>query len=179
MDFQHYMHLALEEARKSGDEVPVGAVLVDSLGKVIASGHNLREQKSDPTSHAEIEVIRQAAATQSDWRLEGTTLFVTLEPCVMCAGAIVAARIPRVVFGAWDERMGASGSVYDVLRDGRLGTPIDVVAGILEAHCATLLKRFFSLKREFRAQVGRSKAQPVREVLERPDSANDSPHLGL
>jgi tRNA(adenine34) deaminase len=148
MDFEHFMHLALKEASHSGDEVPVGAVLVDSTGQVLASAHNLREQKSDPTSHAEIEVIRQAAAKLADWRLEGATLFVTLEPCVMCAGAIVAARIPRVVFGAWDERVGASGSIYDILRDPRLGRPVEVVAAVLEGECTELLKDFFSSRRE-------------------------------
>jgi tRNA(adenine34) deaminase len=148
MDFEHFMHLALEEARQSGDEVPVGAVLVDSTGEVLASAHNFREQKNDPTSHAEIEVIREAAAELSDWRLEGTTLFVTLEPCVMCAGAIVAARIPRVVFGAWDERVGASGSTYDILRDPRLGKPVEVVSGVLESECSGLLKEFFSSRRD-------------------------------
>ena len=142
------MHLALDEARQSGDEVPVGAVLVDDKGNVLAISHNLREQKSDPTSHAEIEVIRQAAATLQDWRLEGTTLFVTLEPCVMCAGAIVSARIPKVVFGAWDERVGASGSVYDILRDPRLGKPVEVVSAVLEAECAAVLKDFFASRRE-------------------------------
>ena len=148
MDFQHFMHLALEEARKSGDEVPVGAVLVDSVGKVLASAHNLRERKSDPTSHAEIEVIRHAAAARSDWRLEGTTLFVTLEPCVMCAGAIVAARIPRVVFGAWDDRVGASGSIYDFLRDARLGKPVEVVSSVMEEECSAVLKDFFARRRD-------------------------------
>ena len=148
MDFQHFMHLALHEARRSGDEVPVGAVLVDHQGAVLAASHNLRELKSDPTSHAEIEVIRRAAAKHQDWRLEDTTLFVTLEPCVMCAGAIVAARIPRVVFGAWDERVGASGSVYDILRDPRLGKPVEVVSAVLEAECAEVLKEFFASRRE-------------------------------
>ncbi len=142
------MHLALDEARKSGDEVPVGAVLVDNQGVVLAAAHNLREQESDPTSHAEIEVIRQSAASLKDWRLEGTTLFVTLEPCVMCAGAIVAARIPRVVFGAWDERIGASGSIYDILRDPRLGRPVEVVSAVLETECSALLREFFMSRRQ-------------------------------
>ena len=142
------MHLALAEARQSGSEVPVGAVLVDAEGRVLASAHNLREKKSDPTSHAEIEVIRAAAAKLQDWRLENTTLFVTLEPCVMCAGAIVAARIPKVVFGAWDERVGASGSIYDVLRDPRLGKPVEVVSGVLQADCSELLKDFFASRRD-------------------------------
>ena len=147
MDFEHFMHIALQVAAQSGDEVPVGAVLVSSSGEVLATAHNLREAKSDPTSHAEIEVIRKTASDLSDWRLENTTLFVTLEPCVMCAGAIVAARIPRVVFGAWDERVGAAGSIYDVLRDSRLGKPIEVIPGVLEAECSGLLKAFFEAKR--------------------------------
>ena len=141
------MHIALTTAGQSGDEVPVGAVLVNEAGEVLATAHNLREAKNDPTSHAEIEVIRKASADLSDWRLENTTLFVTLEPCVMCAGAIVAARIPRVVFGAWDERVGAAGSIYDVLRDSRLGKPVEVIPGVLEAECSALLKSFFEAKR--------------------------------
>jgi tRNA(adenine34) deaminase len=147
MDFEHFMHIALQVAAQSGDEVPVGAVLVSSSGEVLATAHNLREAKSDPTSHAEIEVIRKATSDLSDWRLENTTLFVTLEPCVMCAGAIVAARIPRVVFGAWDERVGAAGSIYDVLRDSRLGKPVEVIPGVLEAESSGLLKAFFEAKR--------------------------------
>jgi tRNA(adenine34) deaminase len=147
MDLEFLMAKALEAASQSGDEVPVGAVLVSASGEVLAIAHNLREAKSDPTSHAEIEVIRKAASDLSDWRLENTTLFVTLEPCVMCAGAIVAARIPRVVFGAWDERVGAAGSIYDVLRDSRLGKPVEVIPGVLEAECSGLLKAFFEAKR--------------------------------
>lgn len=147
MDFERFMHIALTTAGQSGDEVPVGAVLVNEAGEVLATAHNFREAKNDPTSHAEIEVIRKASADLSDWRLENTTLFVTLEPCVMCAGAIVAARIPRVVFGAWDERVGAAGSIYDVLRDSRLGKPVEVIPGVLEAECSALLKSFFEAKR--------------------------------
>jgi tRNA(adenine34) deaminase len=147
MDFENFMHLALEEARIAGEEVPVGAVLVSKEGKVLASAHNLREFKSDPTSHAEIEVIRSASSGLNDWRLEETTLFVTLEPCVMCAGAIVAARIPRVVFGAWDDRVGAAGSVYDILRDSRLGKPVEVISGVLDNDCSEALKEFFASKR--------------------------------
>jgi len=147
MDFVALMHSALEEASKAGQEVPVGAVLVDAEGQIIAAGHNLREEKNDPTSHAEIEVIREAAAKLNSWRLDNCTLVVTLEPCVMCAGAILAARIPRVVFGAWDERVGASGSIYDVLRDSRLGKPVEVIAGVLEEECSSVLRTFFSEKR--------------------------------
>ena len=147
MDLEKLMSQALEAASQSGDEVPVGAILVSASGEVLAVAHNLREAKNDPTSHAEIEVIRKASADLSDWRLENTTLFVTLEPCVMCAGAIVAARIPGVVFGAWDERVGAAGSIYDVLRDSRLGKPVEVIPGVLEAECSALLKSFFEAKR--------------------------------
>ena len=147
MDFVALMHSALEEASKAGQEVPVGAVLVDADGQIIAAGHNLREEKNDPTSHAEIEVIREAASKLNSWRLDNCTLVVTLEPCVMCAGAILAARIPRVVFGAWDQRVGASGSIYDVLRDSRLGKPVEVIAGVLEEECSSVLRTFFSEKR--------------------------------
>jgi tRNA(adenine34) deaminase len=137
------MQLALDQAKLAGDEVPVGAVLVSKSGEVLATAHNLRESKSDPTSHAEIEVIRMASARVGDWRLEDTTLFVTLEPCVMCAGAIVAARIPRVVFGAWDERVGAAGSIYDILRDSRLGKPVEVIPGVAELEARAILRNFF------------------------------------
>lgn len=141
------MRAALAEARQSGDEIPVGALLLDAHGDVLAIAHNAREAGYDPTSHAEIEVIRAVCAERSDWRLEDCTLVVTLEPCVMCAGAIVAARIPRVVFGAWDERVGAAGSLYDVLRDARLGRPVEVIAGVLETECAGVLRKFFEQKR--------------------------------
>jgi tRNA(adenine34) deaminase len=148
MDFEKLMHLAIEEAQKSGDDVPVGAVLVSSTGEVIASGYNQKELLSDPTSHAEIEALRKVAEALGDWRLEDVTLYVTLEPCVMCAGAIVAARIPRVVFGARDQKVGAAGSAYDILRDPRLGKPIEVLGGVLEKECAALLKDFFTSRRE-------------------------------
>lgn len=147
MDFTHFMHLALAEAKAARSEVPVGAVLVSEQGEVLAIAHNRRELMSDPTSHAEIEVIRQAGERLKDWRLENATLFVTLEPCVMCAGAIVAARIPRVVFGAWDERVGAAGSIYDILRDSRLGKPVEVIAGVMESDCMMILKEFFASRR--------------------------------
>jgi tRNA(adenine34) deaminase len=141
------MQLALSEAQRSGDDVPVGAIIVNSDGEVIASGHNQKEAKHDASSHAEIEAIRAAGAKLGDWRLENTTLFVTLEPCVMCSGAIVAARIPRVVFGAWDIEVGAGGSLYDVLRDSRLGPPVEVVGGLLEKEASQTVRRFFAVKR--------------------------------
>lgn len=142
------MHLALAEANKSGTDVPVGAVLVTSSGEVVATGHNQKEVSHDPSSHAEIEVLRKAGELFRSWRLEELTLVVTLEPCVMCAGAILSARIPRVVFGAFDERVGAAGSLYDVLRDPRLGKPVEVISGVLEAQCSSLLAEFFASKRE-------------------------------
>jgi tRNA(adenine34) deaminase len=147
VDVEKLMRLALEQAALAGDEVPVGAVLVDPNGKVVAVGHNRKEERSDATSHAEIEVIRAAGESLGDWRLEELTLVVTLEPCVMCAGAIVAARIPRVVFGAWDEKVGAAGSLYDLLRDARLGRPVEVQGGVLLAECSLLLEEFFSSRR--------------------------------
>ncbi len=140
-------------AASLSDDVPVGAVLIDSEGNVVARGHNEREALGDPTAHAEIVSIRAAAAALAEstgsgkWRLEDLTLVVTLEPCVMCAGAIVAARIPRVVFGAWDERVGAAGSRYDLLRDTRLGPQVEVIGGVLEADCSALLTQFFEAKR--------------------------------
>jgi tRNA(adenine34) deaminase len=144
------MRLALAEAAIAADEsgdVPVGAVLVGPDGQIMALGRNEKELHHDPSAHAEIVAIRKAALDRRDWRLEDLTLVVTLEPCVMCAGAIVAARIPRVVFGAWDERAGASGSLYDIIRDARLGRPAEVITGVLEAECSTQLREFFEAKR--------------------------------
>lgn len=136
-------HLAESE---SGD-VPVGAVLVDPDGTVVAVGKNERELTGDPTAHAEVVAIRNAAALNANWHLTDLTLVVTLEPCSMCAGAIQAARIPRVVFGAWDERVGAAGSRYDLLRDSRLGSQIEVIAGVLESECAQVIRQFFEERR--------------------------------
>lgn len=147
MDYPALMEVALAQAARSETDVPVGAVIIDAGGEVIAKAHNNREISHDPTGHAEIIAIREATAKLGDWRLENCTLVVTLEPCVMCAGAIVAARIPRVVFGAWDERVGASGSLYDILRDARLGAPVEVISGVLEDECAAQLKDFFASKR--------------------------------
>jgi len=147
MTNEELMRLAIDEAAASGVDVPVGALIVDASGQIIARAHNNREVTHDPTGHAEIIAIRQATEARQDWRLEGCTLIVTLEPCVMCAGAIVAARIPRVVFGAWDERVGASGSLYDLLRDARLGSPVEVIGGVLETQAAAQLRTFFEDKR--------------------------------
>ena len=141
------MDLAIGQAMLSGLDVPVGAVLLDSSGQVVAAAHNERELTGDPTAHAELLAIQRVGKAKGDWRLEDLTLVVTLEPCVMCAGAIVAARIPKVIFGAFDEKVGAAGSRYDLLRDSRLGNPIEVIAGVKEAECSKLLKDFFEAKR--------------------------------
>ena len=143
------MHEAIAEAalcHETGD-VPVGALVIDAAGTVIGRGHNEREGRRDPTAHAEVLALRQAAETTGDWHLTGTTLVVTLEPCPMCAGAILAARVPRVVFGAWDEKAGAAGSLYDVLRDRRLPHRAEVFGGVLEPECASLLDAFFAERR--------------------------------
>jgi tRNA(adenine34) deaminase len=139
------MRLALAEAElalATGD-VPVGAVILDADGTVLAHGRNEREKHQDPTAHAEIVAIRRAAELRADWHLTDTTLVVTLEPCVLCAGAILAARIPRVVFGAWDEKAGAAGSVYDLLRDRRLPHHVEVVPDVLAEESSALLREFF------------------------------------
>lgn len=139
------MRLALTEAELAlgTADVPVGAVVLDRNGAVLGHGRNERERDGDPTAHAEIVAIRRAAAARGDWHLDETTLVVTLEPCPMCAGAILAARIPRVVFGAWDDKAGAAGSVHDLLRDRRLPHRAEVVGGVLEEECAMLLRGFF------------------------------------
>jgi tRNA(adenine34) deaminase len=148
MDYEALMHLAIQEAQKSGIDVPVGAVIVSGLGEVLAVGHNQKEANADASSHAEIEAIRAAGEKLGNWRLEDCTLIVTLEPCVMCAGAIVASRTQKVVFGAWDAKIGAAGSLYDILRDQRLGNPVEVVGGVLEQECSELLEEFFGSRRE-------------------------------
>ena len=143
------MECALDEARAclaTGD-VPVGAVVLGPDGEVVAVGRNEREALQDPTAHAEVLALRAAAAVTGDWHLSEHTLVVTLEPCPMCAGAILAARVPRVVFGAWDPKAGASGSVYDIARDRRLPHRSEVVGGVLEDDCAALLDAFFASRR--------------------------------
>ena len=143
------MALALAEARaalETGD-VPVGAVVTDAAGQVIGVGRNERELRHDPTAHAELLAIRAASEVIGDWQLNGCTLTVTLEPCVMCAGAILAARVPTVVFGAWDDKAGAAGSVYDVLRDRRLNHRVEVIAGVEEEASVALLRTFFTARR--------------------------------
>ena len=140
---------ALADARlalATGD-VPVAAIVVGADGAVLGRGRNERELLDDPTAHAEMLAIRGAAASVHDWHLDGATIVVTLEPCVMCAGAIVAARIARVVFGAWDEKAGAAGSVYDVLRDRRLNHRVEVIAGVEADACGEVLRTFFASRR--------------------------------
>ncbi len=147
--FDEWMSLALAEAEACSEtgDVPVGALVVSDDGDVIGRGRNERELTGDPTAHAEIVAIRAAAESTGSWMLSNTTLVVTLEPCVMCAGAILAARIPVVVFGAWDEKAGAAGSVHDLLRDRRLPHRTEVHSGILEAESAELLRDFFAARR--------------------------------
>jgi tRNA(adenine34) deaminase len=141
--------LALDAARGAlgTPDVPIGAVLLDPSGAVVAAAHNAREATGDPTAHAEVLVLRAAGAALGSWQLAGCTLAVTLEPCTMCAGAIVLARVARVVFGAWDPKAGAAGSLRDVLRDRRLNHRPEVVGGVREAECAALLEGFFAGKR--------------------------------
>ncbi|WES64248.1 tRNA adenosine(34) deaminase TadA [Microbacter sp. GSS18] len=146
---QAAMERALELAAAAGEagDVPVGAVVTDADGTVIGEGRNVREVTHDPTGHAEIEAMRRAAAAIESWNLEGCTLVVTLEPCVMCAGALLQARISRLVFGAWDDKAGAAGSMYDVVRDRRLPYRAEVIGGV-EAEAATaLLRDFFADRR--------------------------------
>jgi tRNA(adenine34) deaminase len=148
-DYLEAMSQALEVAQSAlnTDDVPVGAVILDPSGKVVARGNNVREANFDPTAHAEVVALRQAAEVAQSWRLDGHTLVVTLEPCAMCAGAIAQARIKTVVFGAWDEKAGAVGSVWDVLRDPRSPHRVEVVAGVMAAECTALLQNFFQDRR--------------------------------
>ena len=143
------MRTALVEAgrtRKSGD-VPIGAVVVDANGSVVGRGHNVRERNGDPTGHAELVALRRAAEAAGQWRLSGCTLVVTLEPCTMCAGALVLARVDRLVFGAFDPKAGAVGSLWDVVRDRRLNHRPEVVGGVLAEECSALLDDFFGHRR--------------------------------
>lgn len=144
------MSAALIEANaalQTGD-VPIGAVVLDAAGTVLGTGQNRREADGDPTAHAEVLALRAAAAATGSWRLDGCTLVVTLEPCAMCAGAIVLARVPRLVFGAWDPKAGAAGSVFEILREPRLNHWVEVHGGVREAECAELLRDFFATHRQ-------------------------------
>ncbi len=148
MTHETYMRAALREAAQAGaeDEVPIGAVIVHDE-KIIAAAHNQREQLRDPTAHAEMIAITQAAQTLGDWRLEECRLYVTLEPCPMCAGAIVQARIPHVIYGAADPKAGAVDTLYQLLRDPRLNHRCETTAGLMSEECGLLLTRFFQEKR--------------------------------
>jgi len=145
-----FMLLAIEEAQLAGSigEVPIGAVITDQDNNIISSGHNLRETNQDPTAHAEIIAIRIASKKLQSWRMEGATLYVTLEPCAMCIGAIVLARISRLVFGARDPKAGAVYSVYNIGTDNKLNHSLEVKEGICETECSKLLKEFFKTLRK-------------------------------
>ncbi len=148
-DFERFMDMALGEAEKAGqgDEVPVGACLVDDAGKVLASTHNQTITLADPTAHAEILALRLAAGRIRNYRLPGTTLYVTIEPCPMCMGAIIHARIQRVVYGAADPKWGAAGSLYNLARDKRLNHQPEVIGGVRESACREMIQTFFRRKR--------------------------------
>ena len=148
VDDEHFMRLALREAERAlaHDDVPIGAVVVRD-GELIGAGHNERELRQDPTAHAEILALREAARHLGTWRLLDSVLYVTLEPCAMCAGAVVSARLPRLVYGAPDPKAGAAGSVLDVLQEPRLNHRPGVTGNILQPECAQLLKDFFAAKR--------------------------------
>jgi tRNA(adenine34) deaminase len=144
----HFMRLALKEASLAflKGEVPVGAILAKD-GKVISSSHNLREISKDPSAHAEILAIRDATKISDSWRLSGLTLYVTKEPCIMCAGALVNSRVARLVYGCRDEKAGGVDSLYRILNDKRLNHQVEVVSGVLEDECAGLLRKFFKERR--------------------------------
>lgn len=145
------MELALalgERAWREYGDVPVGAIVIDSAGSVIGQGANQRELNGDPTAHAEIVAIREASKALNSWRLDGCTLVVTLEPCAMCAGAILQSRISTLIFGAWDEKAGAVGSVVDLIRDPRALSKVEVISGVLAERSSALLKDFFAATRE-------------------------------
>ena len=129
------------------NDVPVGALVVNEKGEVLGTGHNLREESNDPSAHAEIVAMRNAATKMNNWRMDDLTMIVTLEPCAMCAGAISQSRFKRLVFGAWDEKAGAVGSVWDVIRDQRTLNKVEVVSGVLEKDCSAILTSFFEGKR--------------------------------
>ncbi|BDR52230.1 tRNA-specific adenosine deaminase [Bombiscardovia nodaiensis] len=143
------MAQALQEAARAGaqGDVPVGAVVLDSRGQVVSTGRNQREAQGDPLSHAEMEALRSAASALGTWNLSACTLLVTLEPCPMCAGAALSCHIDRIVFGAWDPKMGACGSVWDLPRDPHIGAHPEIVGGFAESDCAAVLNDFFAARR--------------------------------
>jgi len=143
------MQAALSLAKVAADkgDVPVGAIVVNEAGEILGTGQNLREQNNDPTAHAEIVALRNASEKFGSWRLDDLTIVVTLEPCAMCAGAILQSRVKRLVFAAWDEKAGAVGSVMDVIRDPRALTRVEVITGVMEKECSEVLTDFFNTKR--------------------------------
>jgi len=148
LSFEPAMRLALVAAASVGaEDVPVGAVVVDEAGDLVASAANRREASGDPSAHAEVLALRAAAAARGSWRLDGLTLVVTLEPCVMCAGAVVLSRVSRLVYGAVDPKAGAVGSLWDVVRDRRLNHRPEVVSGVLADECGQLLRAWFEARR--------------------------------
>jgi len=149
------MRAALEEASAAleHDDVPVGCVIVDAEGIELARAHNARERDTDPTAHAEVIALRDAAGKLGTWRLEGATVYVTLEPCVMCAGAMVLARVQRLVYGATDPKAGATGSLFNIVQDERLNHRLDVTRGVLADESSELLKSFFKTKRPGTAPI--------------------------
>jgi tRNA(adenine34) deaminase len=149
VDYNLIMQAALSLAKVAADkgDVPVGAIVVNDAGEILGTGQNLREQNNDPTAHAEIVALRNASEKFGSWRLDDLTIVVTLEPCAMCAGAILQSRVKRLVFAAWDEKAGAVGSVMDVIRDPRALTKVEVITGIMEKECSEVLKDFFNSKR--------------------------------
>lgn len=152
------MRAAMEQARLALPDVPIGAVVLDEDGEVIATGYNRREADGDPTAHAEILALRAAGMRRGRWHLGGCSLVVTLEPCTMCAGAAVLARLDRIVFGAWDPKTGAAGSIRNVTGDGLLNHAVDVTGGVLEAECGAMIREFFAEKRALRKERGQAQA---------------------
>lgn len=150
MKDKEYMELALAEAQKAYDmgEIPIGAVIIDEDGSVVAAGHNLRECSNDATAHAEMEAIRSACKKLERWRLSGCTLYVTIEPCPMCAGALVNSRIDRLVYGSNDSKAGAVESIFNVVNNPALNHQMQVTAGVLDEECSGMMKRFFKMRRE-------------------------------
>ncbi len=149
MDYKSLMQEALKLAKEAAikGDVPVGALVVDDAGTILGVGANLREQDNDPTAHAEIVAIRNAASEIGNYRLDDLTMVVTLEPCGMCAGAILQSRLKRLIFGAWDEKAGAVGSAIDLIRDPRALSKVEVISGVYESECSRLLDKFFETKR--------------------------------
>lgn len=150
VDHAQYMRMAVDLARQAGDhgEIPIGAVVVDPQGVVIGRGSNAREADHDPTAHAEVLALREAGQQRGSWRLNDCTIYVTLEPCPMCAGAITMSRVSRLVFGAWNDEYGAAGSRWDLVRDQRLNHQVEVIPGVLESECATVVRNFLADRRK-------------------------------